>query len=123
MDTSHVIGIVSALVVLLFVLEMLRRGILREKFAALWLLLSSVLLILAIFPQILGTIASWLGIAIPANLLFTLAAITLLLVCVQLSHEISRLENRTRRLAEEVALLRQKVEEPDRQDDRPGPRR
>ena len=117
------IGIVSALVVLLFVLEMLRRGILREKFAALWLLLSSVLLILAIFPQILGTIASWLGIAIPANLLFTLAAITLLLVCVQLSHEISRLENRTRRLAEEVALLRQKVEEPDRQDDRPGPRR
>ena len=123
MDTSHVIGIVSALVVLLFVLEMLRRGILREKFAALWLLLSSVLLILAIFPQILGTIASWLGIAIPANLLFTLAAITLLLVCVQLSHEISRLENRTRRLAEEVALLRQKIEEPDRQDDRPGPRR
>ncbi len=110
MDTSHIIGIVSALVVLLFVLEMLRRGILREKFAVLWLLLSSVLLLLAIFPQILGTISSFLGIALPANLLFTLAAITLLLVCVQLSHEISRLETRTRRLAEELALLREKIE-------------
>ncbi len=110
MDTPHIIGIASALVVFLFVLEMLRRGILREKFAALWLLLSSVLLILAIFPQILGSVSSWLGIALPANLLFTLAAITLLLVCVQLSHEISRLESRTRRLAEEVALLRQKIE-------------
>ncbi len=121
MDTSHIIGIVSALVVLLFVLEMLRRGILREKFAVLWLLLSSVLLLLAIFPQILGTISSFLGIALPANLLFTLAAITLLLVCVQLSHEIGRLESRTRRLAEELALLREKIEDREEQLDQTNP--
>ncbi len=121
MDTSHIIGIVSALVVLLFVLEMLRRGILREKFAVLWLLLSSVLLLLAIFPQILGAISSFLGVALPANLLFTLAAITLLLVCVQLSHEISRLESRTRRLAEELALLREKIEDREEQLDQTNP--
>lgn len=111
MDTSHLIGIASALLVLVFVIEMLRRGILREKFAALWLILSVALVVLALFPQILGNVSAWLGVAVPANLLFTLAAITLLLVCVQLSHEISRLESRTRRLAEEIALLRQDLTE------------
>lgn len=106
MNTAYLAGIVAALLVCAFIVEMLRRGILREKFAALWLLVGSVLLVLAVFPQILGAAAELLGIQVPANLLFTLAGITLLLVSVQLSYEVSRLESRTRRLAEEIALMR-----------------
>jgi hypothetical protein len=40
----------------------------------------------------------------------------LVLVSVQLSYELSRNEARTRRLAEEVALLRQQVERDQRAD-------
>jgi hypothetical protein len=50
------------------------------------------------------------GVAVPANLLFFMSGILLLLVSVQLSYEVSRLEARTRRLAEEVALLRDAVD-------------
>ncbi len=106
---TYALGIVAALATALFVLELLRRGILREKFAALWLLVSSVLVVLAVFPQVLTWAASLVGIAVPANLLFFLAAVLLLLVSVQLSYEVSRLEARTRRLAEELALLRDDV--------------
>jgi hypothetical protein len=42
----------------------------------------------------------------PSNLLFFVAALVLLIVCVQLSWEVSRLEDETRALAEEVAILR-----------------
>jgi hypothetical protein len=107
---AYVVGLATALATLVFVIEMLRRGILREKYAALWLLVATALLVVAIFPQLLAWAASSAGVAVPANLLFFVSGIVLLLVSVQLSYEVSRLEARTRRLAEEVALLRNAVD-------------
>jgi len=110
MTHTYAVGLVAALAQLAFVVEMLRRGILREKYAALWLFVTGGLLVVAAFPRLLSWAASSVGIAVPANLLFFVSGIVLLLVSVQLSYEVSRLEARTRRLAEEVALLRDAVE-------------
>ena len=106
MNVTYLLGLIAALVTLAFVVELLRRGVLREKFAALWLLVSVSILILAIFPATLNWLADLLGVEVPSNLLFLMGGVLLLLVSVQLSHEVSRVEARTRRLAEEIALLR-----------------
>lgn len=108
-DSPSLLGLVAAIVTTVFVVELLRRGILREKFAALWLVVSVGVLLMAVFPRIVGWAALKLGVQVPANLLFFLTAVLLLLVSVQLSYEVSRLEARTRRLAEEVALLTEAV--------------
>jgi hypothetical protein len=100
------LGLGAALLMAVFVAEMLRRGILREKFAALWLIVSALLVLVAVFPQLLRSAADALGFAVPSNLLFFVSIVFLLLVAVQLSYEVSKLEARTRRLAEDVALLR-----------------
>lgn len=105
----YLLGVIAAVVATGFVLELLRRGILREKFAALWLAISVVLLVLAVFPGLLTSAASIIGVQVPSNLLFFMAAVVLLLVSVQLSYEVSKLEARTRRLAEDLALLREEV--------------
>jgi hypothetical protein len=111
MTTDHpsLLGLGAAIVTTVFIVELLRRGILREKFAALWLVVSVGVLVMAAFPRIVTWAADVVGVQVPANLLFFLTAILLLLVSVQLSYEVSRLEARTRRLAEEVALLREDV--------------
>ena len=106
MNVTYLLGLIAALVTLAFVVELLRRGVLREKFAALWLLVSVSILILAIFPATLNWLADLLGVEVQSNLLFLMGGVLLLLVSVQLSHEVSRVEARTRRLAEEIALLR-----------------
>ena len=98
-------GVAAAVVLLVFILELLRRGILREKFAVLWLAVSTLLVVMAIFPGLLRGTADALGFEVPSNLLFFTGILFLLLVCVQLSYEVSRLEARTRRLAEDLALL------------------
>lgn len=103
------LGLAAALMMGVFVAEMLRRGILREKFAALWLVVAALLILVAVFPQLLRTAADALGFAVPSNLLFFVSILFLLLVAVQLSYEISKLEARTRRLAEDLALLRSEV--------------
>lgn len=109
MNAPNWLGLIAALVTLATVAELLRRGILRERFAALWLVVGTLLVILALFPQALRTAAEVLGFEVPSNLLFFGSILFLLLVAVQLSFEVSRLEARTRRLAEEVALLAEEV--------------
>lgn len=109
MASTYLLGLLAATGTVLFVFEMLRRGILREKFAALWLIVSLAVLVFATFPSLLVSLSGWLGIALPANLLFLMSAVLLLLVSVQLSYEISRVEARTRRLAEDLALLRHEL--------------
>jgi hypothetical protein len=108
-NQPQILGVVAAAGTLVFVIAMLRRGILREKYAVLWLVVSLSLLVMAIAPTILEHAARLLGIVVPSNLLFLLSGVVLLLVSVQLSYEVSRLESRVRRLAEEVAVLSERI--------------
>jgi hypothetical protein len=50
-----------------------------------------------------------LGVAEPVNLLFFVTIVLLVLVSIQISYELSRHEARIRRLAEEVALLKEEL--------------
>ena len=62
------------------------------------------------FPGVLTAATEMLGLQVPANLLFFGASIVILLLTLQHSSELGRLEERTRTLAEEVALLRLELE-------------
>jgi hypothetical protein len=105
------VGLAAAVLLLGFVIELLRRGILRERFAALWLFVSGFLMLGALFPGLLTRAAGALGFQIVSNLLFFSAIVFLLLVAIQLSNEVSRLEARTRRLAEDLALLSAQIQQ------------
>ncbi len=111
MTSVHIVGLLGAVAILTGMFELLRRGQLREKYAVLWLLEGIATAVFAIFPGLINYIARPLHVADPPNLLLFAANIVLVLVTVHLSWESSRMEDRSRALAEEVALLRQQVEE------------
>jgi hypothetical protein len=106
MTANVVLGIVGSVVVLVALFEMLRRHRLREKYAVLWFLVAVGVLALAVFPGLLTGIAELVGVQVPVNLLFFLASLVLLVLTLQHSYELGRLEEKTRTLAEEVGLLR-----------------
>lgn len=110
MTEIRVVALVLALVTLAPIVELLRRRQLREKYAVLWLVVAVAVAVLAVFPGLLDAVARPLGVADPPNLLLFVAVLFLLLVCVHLSWEVSRLEDETRALAEEVGLLRMQVD-------------
>lgn len=105
MRTINAVTAVIGVLTLLAMLELLRRRQLREKYAVLWLGVAVGVLVLGVFPGLLDDVAASLGVVDPPNLLLVVAVVVLLLVCVHLSWEVSRLEDETRVLAEEVALL------------------
>lgn len=109
--TATALAIVASLLTFIFVFVLLRRGVLQEKYAVLWLAVSGVAFLAAVFPGFLRWISDALGVQTPSNLLFFITVVLLVLVSVQLSYELSRHEMRIRRLAEEVALLQGELDE------------
>ena len=103
---------VTALAVLAFMVELLRRRQLQEKYAILWLAVSIVILPMAFFPPIINNVAEALGIKSGVSLVLFLGIVFLLMVTVHLSWEVSRLEEETRTLAEDLALLRSEIGRP-----------
>ena len=110
-DNNYVIALIGSVLILGAIVELLRRRQLKEKYAVLWLLVGLVLVVFTAFPALLERIAHALGVAVPTNLLFFVAILFLVGVVLHLSWEASRLENETRKLAEDVAILRLDVAE------------
>jgi hypothetical protein len=103
---------IVCVVVVVAMLWMLRTRRIREKYAAVWLLLTLAVVLLGIFPEVAYWLSDLLGVQTPVNLLFSVALVVLAAVCLQLSTEVSSLEEETRTLAEEIALLRADMEPP-----------
>lgn len=103
-------SIVLALLILGIVLWLLLTRKLREKYAVLWLVVGLAVLVVGVFPQLLLWLTAALGVELPANLLFAMAILLLLGVTLHLSWELSQAEDEIRRTAEEIALLRARVD-------------
>lgn len=111
MSNTYLVALVGSVLVLLGIIELLRRRQLGEKYAVLWLVVGILLLIFTVFPGLLTGLASGLGVAVPTNLMFFVGILFLVGVVLHLSWEVSRLENETRKLAEDQAILRLEVEQ------------
>jgi hypothetical protein len=106
----RIFGFVIAAITLIFMFELIRRQSIKEKYTVLWLLTAVAITVIAIYPRLLNHIASWTGIKSGPNVVLLVGGVVVTLVCVQLSVEVSRLEDRSRALAEEIGLLRLEVE-------------
>ncbi|WP_308796721.1 DUF2304 domain-containing protein [Agromyces silvae] len=107
--TAYIFGIIAALVTLAVVVQMLRHRRLRERHAVWWLIAGVAALIVGLFPGLLDGAAALIGVSEPANLIFFVSIAMLVLVCIQLSSELTRQETQIRALAEDVALLDERV--------------
>jgi hypothetical protein len=111
--TSYLFGILSAALILIVVVELLRRRHLRERHAVWWFVAGVVALVVGIFPASLEWAARAVGVEVPTNLVFFSGIAVLFLVCLQHSSELTQLESKTRTLAERLAILELRLNEID----------
>ena len=107
---AHVFLIVGTVISVGFILWLLRHRRLRGKYAMLWTALGLVLMVLAFFPGLLSTVSERLGVYYAPALFLVVAIGFLLVIVIQFSWELSRMDDRTRVLAEELALLQEELE-------------
>ena len=88
------------------VLELIRSGRLRERYAILWLVTGVVLTALSAWRAGLNTIARWFGVSTyPPAVLFAVGILFILAVLLHYSTVISRLSDQNVVLAQRLALL------------------
>ena len=108
MTRIQILAVSFSLALLAFVVDMIRRRRLLERYSLPWLLTVGVLVILSAWPRLLDRVAPLLGIAYPPAVLFLGGLFLLVLLCLHFSLAISRLSERNRVLAQRLALLEER---------------
>lgn len=111
--SASVFFLILAILVCTFVIIQVRHQRMKERYAALWLIIGAIIIVLGAFPNLLNGVADFVGVALPVNLLFLLSILLLMGVSIHLTLELSRLSEKTRILAEEVAILKALQEQPE----------
>src|ERR1039458_7875870 len=100
---GHALVFITTLIVFLFGLWLGRWGALRGRFAILWLLIALLLLVASSvgYPY-LFVIAKFVGVPYPPSALFFLCIAGLTLLIIELFAWVSKLNERTRVLTQEI---------------------
>ncbi len=112
-DKAHLFVLAVSVGSIIFILRLVRQRRLRAKYSILWLSVGLILVGLSASPALLDRLSVMLGISYGPTTFFLGAITLLLLVVIHFSWELSRLEERSRTLAEEIAILRAQLEHPD----------
>ena len=109
MTRITLVSLIVSTILLLLVLELVRRRRLQERYSLLWLATGGSLFVLAAWSSLLNKLAEIMGIRTPANALFVVAAGFFLAVLLHFSIAMSRLSEQTSRLAQRLAMLEERT--------------
>ena len=111
MELINILALLGSGSLLVVVIELIRRGRLKEKYSLLWLFAGGILLIFSLSRNLLEYVSRLLGVYYPPSFLFLLAFLFLLLITLHFSVVLSGLSEQNKQLAQELALLRQEMHE------------
>lgn len=102
--------IIAVVLILLFVycINKIKSAHMDFKNGLPWLVGIALLLVLDLVPSIVETITEWVGIELPINLLFLVAIGLCMVLIFRQSMEISKLKEEHKKLAQEMAILKEK---------------
>lgn len=101
----HLLVIAASLLLFLIILELIRRGRLREEYSLIWLFSAALIFVISVFRGSLRYIADLVQIDYAPSFIFMVAIGLLIVILVFHSIAISKTNNETRDLAQNVAIL------------------
>jgi hypothetical protein len=102
-------ALAGTLILLLLVLELVRQRRLLERYALVWMAVTGLLIVLAVWDGLLTGVASLIGISYPPSALFVIAFGFVILLLLHFSVAVSRLTDQTKVLAQQLSLLDERV--------------
>lgn len=106
----QVITIVVSFLFLFYIGHLIIKRKLREEYSIIWVIGTIILIIFAFWRDGLDIIAYLLGINETSNLIFTGAIFLILIYLLHLSIVTSELHEKNKKLSQEIALLKNKIE-------------
>ena len=108
MNTKRLL-VASALAILFFVIELIRRQKMTFKYSLFWLASCLAVLFFAWRDQFLIALSQWAGFVLPSNFIFFLLLVFFILLSLFLTLYVNEENNRSETLAQAIALLEHKL--------------
>lgn len=111
--TLSIVFIMLSFAFLIYTVYQVKRNKLLLRYSLMWILLSALLLVVAIFPQPIFALAKLAGFDIGSNFIFSAAIFFLLLLCLGQTRTISQLVIKQAETTQRLALLEKRLENTD----------
>jgi hypothetical protein len=105
-QTTQYIAIFVSLSLFLFIFYLVRKKKIKEEYSLLWLASSIIFIVFSIWRHGLEFFAKLMGIAYPPAALFLILMLAVFLILIEFSINISKLTEKNKILAQELALLK-----------------
>lgn len=107
---QKIFAIMVAVVLFLFIVDLVRRKKLRIEYSYLWMLTGFIMLTLAIWYDLLVRVTQLIGAVLPTTTLFLFAILFLIIICISFSVRLSQLSDQIRILSQELSLFKNQLE-------------
>jgi hypothetical protein len=107
---QKIFAIIASILLMLLVVELVRRRRLREEYSWLWLLTGGVIILLVVWYDLLLFVTHLIGAVAPTTTLFIFGLLFLMLISLHYSIQISKLSHQVKEMAQQLALLKGRVE-------------
>jgi hypothetical protein len=105
-----IIAGVASVLVMIFIIDLVRRRKLREEYSILWLAAGLVMIIASVSGKFVNWLAYLLNIEHPAYSLFVIALLVGMFLAIHFTVILSKLTGQNWRLTQEIALLRTELD-------------
>lgn len=111
MEKIQIIAIAISILFLLYIVRLIIKGKLREEYSIVWIVCTIVLVLFSFWRKGLDVVSTLIGIYSPPNLVFTAAIFVIFIYLLHLSVVVSKLQAQNKQLAQDIALLKEKMEQ------------
>ncbi len=101
--------LIFALLLIITVVLILRKGKLSTKYAIMWLFVAFIMSILIIFPHILIFLTKLLGFEVQSNMIFSIFIGLIIYISISLTIIVSKQKEKINSLIREVSILKEKI--------------
>ena len=101
----QILAVGGSALLFLLVIDLVRRGKLREEYSFVWIACAGALLVLSVWRDSLHIVARWLGVYYPPAVLLLVLIVFVFVASLHFSVVISRQRAQIERLVEELAIL------------------
>ena len=105
------IAIIGSIFILVFIVELIRKNKLKEKYSLLWLFFGIMFLLLSLFRNVLEIISKLIGIDYAPAALFLTLIIAMFFILLHYSIVVSELSEKNTTVIQELGLLKFELKE------------
>lgn len=105
----QVLLLIAVIIYFVIILYLMQKGRIQTQYALVWLLSAVVLLVVAVFPQIIYCLSDLVGIELSTNFIFFIAGVFAILILLSLTVIVSKFTERLKRITQTQALLEKRV--------------